>query len=91
MEAASTFVDDMLVASATFEQHVADVLNEEKCVFGEAEMGFPGHHVIAACISPMQDKIDRVLQHPKPVTMQQLQAFLGMFNLYCCFVSAAAN
>ena len=104
VEAAFPFVDDVLVASATYEQNVADVravlerlreaglvLNGEKCIFGATEVDFLGHHVTAAGISPIQDKVEGVLRHPRPVTMRQLLAFLGMFNFYRRFIPAAAR
>jgi len=104
VDAAFPFVDDILVASATLEQHVADVravlerlreaglvLNGEKCEFGVQEVDFLGHHVTYEGILPLQDKVEGVLQHPKPTNVKQLMAFLGMINFYRRFIPAAAR
>jgi hypothetical protein len=98
------YLDDIIVASKTLEQHEKDVeevfrrlrsaglvINGEKCEFAVREVQFLGHHVTEEGIRPLPDRVAAVQNHPKPSTVKQLQAFLGVVNFYRCFVLAAAK
>jgi hypothetical protein len=93
------YLDDLLIASATEEEHLkhleivfkllADnglVLNREKCVLGATQLDFLGHKVSAAGIKPQPAKIDAILELPQPTTTLALQSFLGMVNFYRRFL-----
>jgi RNase H-like domain found in reverse transcriptase/Reverse transcriptase (RNA-dependent DNA polymerase)/Integrase zinc binding domain len=97
------YLDDMLIASRNKEEHLLHlrevlgrlqdnglVLNVAKCIWGQAEVEFLGHLVSAAGVAPLPDRVVALQAFPQPVTIQQLQAFLGLFNFYCRFVPAAA-
>jgi cleavage and polyadenylation specificity factor subunit 1 len=97
------YLDDLLVASSSVEDHrrhvrevlkrLADnglVLNTDKCVWEQPQLEFLGHMVSAAGIAPLPSRVAAVGNFPRPSTVQQLQAFLGMFNFYRKFVPAAA-
>jgi cleavage and polyadenylation specificity factor subunit 1 len=97
------YLDDVLVASSSVEDHrrhvrevlkrLADnglVLNTDKCVWEQQQLEFLGHMVSAAGIAPLPSRVAAVGDFPCPNTMQQLQAFLGMFNFYRKFIPAAA-
>jgi hypothetical protein len=64
---------------------------EKKCEFAVREVQFFGHHVTSEGIRPLPDRVAAVWNHPKPSTVKQLQAFLGVVNFYRCFVLAAAK
>jgi hypothetical protein len=51
------------------------VVNAEKCLFG----------------FPLPSSVLDIASFPHPVTVKQLQAFLGLFNFYCPFVLSAAR
>jgi hypothetical protein len=63
----------------------------EKCEFGAKELDFLGHRVSAEGVAPLKYKVDALLEHPRPQTVQDLQAFLGTVNFYHRFLPAAAS
>jgi RNase H-like domain found in reverse transcriptase len=67
------------------------VINREKCLFGQASIEFLGHLVHAGGVSPLLDRVAVVKNFPRPNNVVELQAFLGLFNYYRRFVSAAAR
>jgi RNase H-like domain found in reverse transcriptase/Reverse transcriptase (RNA-dependent DNA polymerase) len=98
------YLDDLLIASRTAEdhrRHVREVLtrlhdsglrlNSKKCVWGQQAVDFLGHRVSAAGISPLPDRVTALRSFPELATIEQLQAFLGLFNYYRRFVPAAAK
>jgi hypothetical protein len=104
VDAAFPFVDDCLVGSPTWEQHLLDVravlerlqaaslvLNGEKCVFAASEVKFLGHRITSSVVSPLPEKVEAVRRHPRPEMVRQLQGFLGMLNFYRRFVGDAAR
>ena len=97
------YIDDILVASETQEQHEQDVrqlfealkqfglvLNVAKCVFSVSELEFLGHHVSARGIRPMPDKIEAVRRFERPRTVKAMQRFLGLVNFYHRFLPRIA-
>ena len=90
-----SYIDDLLVASSTEEQHEHDlkqlfsalrrfglVLNSSKCVFGVDSIEFLGHSVSAQGIRPLVSKVEAVRRFERPRTIKSLQRFLGMANFY---------
>jgi hypothetical protein len=97
------YLDDLLVASRSANEHHSHlrqalrrlqenglVINCEKCVFGRPEVEFLGHKVTAGSVSPLPERVAAIRQFPRPKTVRDLQAFLGLFNFYWRFVPAAA-
>uniref|UniRef100_H2XY55 Gypsy retrotransposon integrase-like protein 1 n=1 Tax=Ciona intestinalis TaxID=7719 RepID=H2XY55_CIOIN len=93
-----SYVDDILVASETPEQHLTDlkqlferldyglIINADKCVFGADSVLFLGHIVNNKGISVLPDRIDAIDKlPPKPKTVLELQRFLGMINYFRSF------
>ena len=98
------YLDDILVASETAEQHQEDlkevlqrlqefglVLNHEKCVFNASQVEFLGHVVDATGIKPLPARVSAISSFPQPTTKGELQRFLGMINYYRRFLSGAAS
>ena len=98
------YLDDILVASPTPEQHVADVravlsrlakaglsINKDKCHFGVSEVNFLGHHVSPSGIRRLPAKVDAILSFPRPVTKVDLQRYLGFINFYHRFIPKLAT
>jgi hypothetical protein len=99
-----SYLDDILVASATAEEHAQQletvftrlranhiVVNPAKCVFGEPEVEYLGHQISSAGCKPLPDKVAAITGYPKPATMKDLRRFLGMLNFYRRFVKKAAE
>ena len=98
------YLDDILVASATPEQHAKHlrqlfeslkkfglVINEAKCVFGMHELEFLGHRVTSEDVRPLTDKVRPVQQYEAQKTVKYLQRFLGMLNFYQRFLPRIAS
>jgi hypothetical protein len=99
--AAFTYLDDIIVASEP-ENHAAAlqqvieklreyrlVLNLEKCIFGQPEVDFLGHHVTAGGFQPLEHHVAAVRDFAPPKDKVQLQRFLGLVNFYRRRASAA--
>jgi transposase InsO family protein len=93
------FLDDILVFSDTLAEHavhVRQVLERlrgaklyaklSKCQFFRQEVEFLGHHIGAAGLSVMQDKISAVREWPVPRDVSDVRSFLGLAGFYRRFV-----
>lgn len=89
------FVDDILVASETEEQHRRELeevfrrlndhglqLNVAKCTFGQQTLSYLGYTITTDGIKPTNEKVEAIKTYPRPETIQQLRRFLGMINFY---------
>jgi cleavage and polyadenylation specificity factor subunit 1 len=98
------YLDDIIVGNTDLASHLQHlqllfqrlrdfglVINGEKCEFGAEDLDFLGHRVSAEGVAPLKKKVDALLEHPQPQTVQDLQAFLGTVNFYRCFLPAAAS
>ena len=99
-----TYIDDVLIASATPEEHLEHlhtvferltangiVVNPNKCVFGVEELDFLGHHIDRKGITPLQGKVQTVLNFPQPTSQRQLRRFIGLINFYHRFIPHGAE
>ena len=97
------YLDDVLVASPTVEQHERDLrqlfsalarfglgLNINKCEFGMREIHFLGHSVSAQGIKPLPGKVRAVRDFERLGLVRALQRFLGMVNFYRRFLPGIA-
>ena len=96
---AFSFVDDVLIHSPTYEQHLIDVAafldmlhtvglraHPEKSIFCSDSVEFLGHQVNSLGITPHHAKIDAIHSFPTPTDLHSLRAILGFFNYYRTFV-----
>jgi cleavage and polyadenylation specificity factor subunit 1 len=101
---AFVYLDDILVASPNVDLHRRHlcqifslleqsglIINAEKCVFRKDSIEFLGHQISAAGTSLLPSCVDAIANFPRPGTVRQLQAFLGLFNFYRKFIPAAAR
>lgn len=101
---AFVYLDDILVASHSPQEHYQHlqqlfkllssnglVINKAKCVFGADELDFLGHHVSAAGIAPLPDRIAALQNSSAPTNRTGLQRFLGMVNYYHRFLPGIAD
>jgi RNase H-like domain found in reverse transcriptase/Reverse transcriptase (RNA-dependent DNA polymerase) len=97
------YLDDLLIASRSVEEHRRHlrevlsrlsanglVVNRDKCVLGQPSIEFLGHRVTAAGILPLLQRVEALRRFPRPNTVQELQAFLGLLNFYRRFIPAVA-
>src|SRR5678816_3671622 len=98
------YLDDLLVASATLEEHQDHLravfarlndagmrLNLSKCVFGTSSLTFLGHTVSPEGVKPLSDRVDAIRAFPLPQTQKQLRQYLGMVNFYHRFLRSASE
>ena len=97
------YLDDILVASATTEEHKTHLqllfkqlsehgiaLNPAKCVFGAASVDFLGYNVTSDGIQPSSTRVEVIRSMPRPTTASELRRFLGMYNFYGRFIHHSA-
>ena len=98
------YLDDILVASASAEEHMTHlrqlferlneyglIINPAKCLFGQSSITFLGHYVTPQGAVPLPARVAAVSGFPRPHTVQALQEFLGMVNFYNRFLPHAAD
>ena len=98
------YIDDILVASESMEQHLHDleqvfktlsangmVVRRDKCVLGKSSLEFLGYHVDPSGISPLPDRVTAISAAAPPTTVKELQRFLGMVGYYRRFIPDAAQ
>ena len=98
------YIDDILVASDTPEQHLEDlrkvfqalsenglVVQRSKCILGKSSLEFLGYHVDQTGVKPLPHRVEAIRAVPAPTTLKELQRFLGMVNYYRRFIRRAAH
>lgn len=98
------YMDDILIASKSTDDHREHlrelfqrlsqhglVVNPKKCIFGVSEIEFLGHNITTGGASPLKHKVEAIVKFPKPVSVNDLQQFLGMINYYHRFIPHAAD
>jgi len=98
------YLDDVIIFSATPEQHVKDVdavltrlreagvtLNLEKCTWFSDEVAYLGHIVRPGQLHVHKKSVDALKQASFSKTKTQLKSFLGMCNVYRRFVKDFAK
>jgi hypothetical protein len=103
-EFVSNFMDDILVATATWEQHLSilkQVFSQleacnltarpTKCYFGYRNLSFLGHEISAGVIMPEDEKLKKIREAEQPRTKKDLRAFLGLAGYYRKFIPEFAT
>ena len=89
------YLDDILVVSPTFEEHLRDVsrvldrlgeaglrLKLAKCCFARSEVKYLGFTISTAGVQPNSNKIKAILEFPQPTDCKSVRRFIGMVNFY---------
>src|SRR5256886_3044175 len=93
------YLDDIIIHSETFEQHLEDIQEvfdrlrdaklmskESKCEFCAPEIKFLGHIVGRDGRKVDPDKVEKVKNYPRPENISQLRGFLGLASYYRKFI-----
>jgi hypothetical protein len=93
------YIDDIVVFSPTFEQHIKDLsavferlasagltLKASKCDFCRKELKYLGHIVTPNGIKPDPGLVDSVKYFPQPTKLKDIQSFLGLTGYYRRFI-----
>ncbi|XP_058774197.1 uncharacterized mitochondrial protein AtMg00860-like [Vicia villosa] len=93
------FFDDILIYSNSYSDHllhltlILDLLASNKfvaklskCVFAVPKVEYLGHVISLSGVTPDPDKIQAILDWPKPRSLSQLRGFLGLTVFYRRFV-----
>ncbi|QRV92843.1 Retrotransposable element Tf2 protein [Ceratobasidium sp. AG-Ba] len=95
----TVYLDDILIFSNNREehvQHVREVLtrlqkhnlfcNPEKCHFAVTTVTYIGLVITPEGISMEKEKVKAIMEWPAPLTVKQVQSFLGFANFYRRFI-----
>ncbi|KAM7284397.1 uncharacterized protein ISCGN_001491 [Ixodes scapularis] len=93
------YYDDVLVANATWEEHLTSLsqlfarietagltVRPGKCEFGRENIEFLGHRIGGGELAPLGKTLDRIQAAPAPRTKRQVRAFLGLTGYYRAFI-----
>ena len=93
------YIDDIIVFSAMFSEHLDRLRNvfqrvqdaglrlkANKCHFAQSKVSYLGHIVSKNGVEPDPSKIQAVLHYPAPNNVKELRQFLGLANYYRRFV-----
>ena len=96
--------DDLLIATEEMEQHL-DILEQvlarldshnvklrqSKCAFAQPEVVYLGLKVNADGLHPVKEKVEAIVNAPKPNNVSELRSFLGMVQFYARFLPDLAT
>ena len=101
---ALVYIDDVLVYSSTFEEHVRHVravlqvirkagflLKAKKLQVGFTEIDFLGYRISAKGLFPQPKKIAALRDYPVPTSVKAVRAFLGSTGYYRRFIDKYAE
>ena len=93
------YLDDILRYDRTIKGHLEGLkeifsrlraaklkLKPSKCKFFREKIQFLGHVISSKGLEPDGDKVKAIKEFPKPVTVKQLQSFLGLVGYYRKFI-----
>ncbi|XP_076448667.1 uncharacterized protein LOC143285290 [Babylonia areolata] len=93
------FMDDVIVATDTWEQHVQALealfgrldeanlsVRPSKCFIGFEELKFLGHVVGQGRMRPTEDKVAKIRDASRPATKKEVRSFLGLSGYYRRFM-----
>lgn len=95
MEFSVNYIDDILIHSTTFKEHlehIEKVLNAikkegfrlklQKCTFATDTVQLLGHIIGNNSVKPLKDNIISIKNFPTPNTQKKIRQFLGKINFY---------
>lgn len=95
MEFSVNYIDDILIYSPSFEEHVKHIeqvldaikkegfrLKFKKCTFASASVKYLGHIIENNSVRPLKDNLTSITNFPTPKTQKNIRQFLGKINFY---------
>ncbi|UYV72850.1 hypothetical protein LAZ67_10000987, partial [Cordylochernes scorpioides] len=93
------YLDDIVVYSDTFEEHLERLskvlsclqqagltINPDKCLFGSTKIKILGHVVDKDGIQPDSEKVEAIKKFPVPKSVCDIQSYLGLCSYYRRFI-----
>ena len=103
-DCAFCYVDDLLIYSATADEHIKHVdaafdmlhgvgmrIHPDKSVFGTDVIEYLGHNVSAYGVTPHEAKTAAIRALPSPKNIDELRSVLGFINYYRCYIPEFAS
>ncbi|CAH2085636.1 unnamed protein product [Euphydryas editha] len=100
----AVLIDDIIISGRTMlvmQQRLEEVLyriqkaglrlNKNKCKFAQEQVEFLGFVINKDGIHPAPSKVEAIVKTPEPKNVQELQAFLGLYNFYERFIPHKAT
>lgn len=100
----TAYVDDLIIASETFEDHLRHLgelfkrlkddgltINLSKTLFCRKEIPFLGHIISAEGIKPCPEKLTKIQNFCAPKNVRQVRQLIGFCNFYRKFVPRYAS
>ena len=97
------YLDDIIVFSSTWEEHLARLrqvfellrhanlkLGADKCTFAAKEVSYLGHRVTEECLLPDSSLLAAIREIPPPKTATEVRSFLGLAGYYRRYVKGFA-
>lgn len=101
---ASCYIDDILIFSKTFEEHIEHLkllfqaiiaegfrLKFVKCKFAADSVKYLGHIIENNSVKPIKDNLISIRNFPVPKTQKNVRQFLGKINFYHKYVPNMAT
>lgn len=98
------YLDDLIVFADTYEEHLRRLekvfvrlrecnlkLSPKKCNFFKTRVKYVGHIVSERGVEADPDKIQKIIDWPKPTTPEEVRKFLGFAGYYRKFVQGFAT
>ena len=99
VEGVCVFQDDILIYAETIEKHLEILrkvlqillsnnlrLSKSKCEILAESIAFLGHNLSSKGVSPVESKIEALIDTPIPTSPKLLHSFLGLVNYYAKFI-----
>ena len=96
---ASVFIDDVVVYSNSFKEHLGHLdevfgrlrefevkVKPSKCQLFKDELTYLGHQITKEGINPITDKVEAINKIPPPKTLKELRSYIQKCNYYRRFI-----
>ena len=103
-ETCLVYLDDIIVFSSTFAEHLKRLrevfervrsanlsIKSRKCNFLCEEIQFLGHIITKDGILPLPSKVEAIKNFPRPTNVKDVQSFLGLVGYYRKFIKNFAS